>query len=189
MNSTSTYRKYFFGCLILLISVATISYGQKDKSGLLVVKKLPFTEPKDQSNTGTCWSFATTSLIESQTMSSGYGKFDLSEMFTVRNIYIEKAKNYILRGGKAQFGAGGLGHDVIHAFTTYGAMPESVFSGLMLNQRGHNHWEMDNKLKLYLDSILRSQPVRPEWVHGFENILDDYLGKPPATFQYGEKQY
>ena len=48
---------------------------------------------------------------------------DLSEMFSVRNIYIEKAQNYILRQGHTQFGEGGLGHDQIRAVALYGAMP------------------------------------------------------------------
>ena len=56
-------------------------------------------------------------------MKNNLGQMDLSEWFTVRNIYIEKAKNYILRQGHTQFGEGGLGHDQIRAVALYGAMP------------------------------------------------------------------
>src|SRR5687768_3409216 len=63
------------------------------------VKQIACTPIKNQSNTGTCWSFSTTSLIESQCMSAGLGEFDLSEMFIVRNIYLDKARNYMLRQG------------------------------------------------------------------------------------------
>src|SRR6266508_2604244 len=67
------------------------------------VKTLKATPVKNQAMTGTCWCFATTSLIESEEIRKDKKEIDLSEMFTVRNMYIEKAKNYILRGGKAQF--------------------------------------------------------------------------------------
>src|SRR6266511_2200481 len=95
------------------------------------VKTLKATPVKNQAMTGTCWCFATTSLIESEEIRKENKEIDLSEMFTVRNIYIEKAKNYILRGGKAQFGEGGLGHDEIRAAALYGAVLEAEYSELL----------------------------------------------------------
>ncbi|MBL7774998.1 MAG: aminopeptidase, partial [Saprospiraceae bacterium] len=50
-------------------------------------KRLPATAVKSQGNTGTCWSFSTTSFLESELIRMGKGTHDLSEMFTVRNIY------------------------------------------------------------------------------------------------------
>jgi bleomycin hydrolase len=159
------------------------------QANLEVTRLLPHTPVKNQANTGTCWSFSTTSLVESQTIKNGRGTFDLSEMFTVRNIYKEKAKNYVLRQGKAQFGPGGLGHDVIHAMQVYGAIPENIYSGLPLSQQHHDHGLLDRKLKSYLDSLLGTRPLPDNWMGGFENILDEHLGKPPATFTYQEKVY
>lgn len=156
---------------------------------LTVVKKIEYTPIKNQASTGTCWSFSTVSLIESQTIKNGLGEFDISEMYIVRNIYTEKAKNYILRQGVAQFSPGGLGHDVIRAIANYGAVPESVYSGLMLGEKSHNHNKLDARLKSYLDSLLKSRPVPQNWMKGFQSILDDHLGKAPETFQYRERQY
>jgi bleomycin hydrolase len=155
----------------------------------MVLKKSEFTPVKNQANTGTCWSFSTTSLIESTSIKNGVGDFDLSEMFTVRSIYTEKAKNYILRQGSAQFGPGGLGHDVIHAMTRYGAMPENMYSGLMLGIKNHDHSKMDVQLKNYLDSLLKKRPIPGNWMAGFQHIMDEHLGKAPETFTYKEKQY
>jgi bleomycin hydrolase len=128
-------------------------------------------------------------LVESQTLGKGIDEVDLSEMFVARNIYKEKAINYIMRQGKAQFGEGGLGHDVIRAISIYGAVPENVYSGLMLGQMSHDHSQLEVKLKAYLDSVLSNRPLAKNWMNGFDQILDDHLGKVPSTFTYGEKNF
>lgn len=156
---------------------------------LIPVNRIEHTPIKDQSETGTCWSFSTTSLVESQTLKAKLGEFDLSEMFMVRNIYLEKARNYILRQGAAQFGPGGLGNDVINSVAKYGALPESVYSGLLLGETSHDHSELDKKLKSYLDGLLANRPIAADWMKGFQAILDDHLGKVPETFVYREKVY
>lgn len=156
---------------------------------LSLIKSSTYTPVKNQANTGTCWSFSTVSLVESQAIKNGAGEFDISEMFIVRNIYVEKAKNYILRQGSAQFGEGGLGHDVIRAMTNYGAVPESIYSGLPLGSKFHDHGKLAGKLKSYLDSLLQHRPLPADWVTNVESILDDHLGKAPESFKYGEKIY
>ena len=123
--------------------------GVKAVSGDLFIggKKNFSTGIKDQERTNTCWSFATTSLVESQVFKNRLGAYDLSEMFTVRNIYIEKARNYILRQGHAQFSEGGLGHDVIRAYTTYGAVPQNVYPGLLKGEMVYDHQLFFKELK------------------------------------------
>lgn len=178
--------------LLLLLFVSTqwvLAQPSKDAAELNSIKQVSHTPPKDQASTSTCWSFATTSLIESQAISQNVGELDLSEMFTVRNIYIEKAKNYILRQGKAQFSPGGLGHDVVHSVQTYGAIPEYAYSGLLLGNKSHDHDELDGKLKGYLQNVLKTKPLPADWLDGFNKILDDYLGVVPQNFIYKEKTY
>lgn len=183
-------QKTFLAVLLLAGTCVTLAQPSRDNgTALTVIKKVEHTPVKDQALTGTCWSFSTTSLVESQAMLSKAGVFDLSEMFTVRNIYMEKARNYILRQGSAQFGSGGLGNDVINAMARYGAVPENVYSGLLLGKRHHDHRALDSKLKSYLDSLLKTRPVPRNWMDGFRSILDDHLGKVPETFTYNEKVY
>ncbi len=182
---------------LIFICATLTSIAQKDKTianETKVKDKVINTPPaeimlantpvKNQSMTGTCWCFGTTSLIESQCLKNNLGEIDLSEMFAVRNIYIEKAKNYILRQGRTQFGEGGLGHDMIRATEHYGALPESAYSGLINGNKMHNHQKLFGLLKDYLDSTLKNIPIPANWLEGYIKILDEQMGKPPVTVTY-----
>lgn len=161
-----------------------------DNNGFSILKNNAATAVKDQGNTGTCWCFATISLIESECLRKGAEKPDISEMYTVRNTYLYKARNYVLRQGDSRFGEGGLGHDVLNAAGKYGLMPESAFSGLKEGEKRFNHSEMEKALKTYLDSILKKRPVPNDWEMKYASIMDEYMGQtPPATFDYNGKTY
>ena len=75
---------------------------------------------KSQGSTGTCWCFATTSFIESELLRQEKGEHDLSEIFVVKNVYLNKAHNYLRRQGKTNFGEGALAHDYIRAASEHG---------------------------------------------------------------------
>jgi bleomycin hydrolase len=161
-------------------------------TGEFVTGKKNFATPvKDQARTGTCWSFSTTSMLESQVVKNKLGTYDLSEMYTVRNIYVEKARNYILRQGHTQFSEGGLGHDVIRAIATYGAVPESVYAGLKGEGKSHDHGLMFKDLKRYLDSTLKIKSFNSTsgWLDGYTKILDQYLGPLPEGFKFNNRHY
>ena len=153
------------------------------------VKTLKATSVKNQAMTGTCWCFATTSLVESEEIRKENKEIDLSEMFTVRNMYIEKAKNYILRNGRAQFGEGGLGHDEIRAVASYGAVPLRVYTGLLNGATNYDHQILFSALQKYLDSVLRRKPISDNWLEGYTKILDENFGAPPKEFSYNGKTY
>jgi bleomycin hydrolase len=184
-------KRFVFAIHLLLI--ATFVFAQTSAPlktpQFFDVKTLKATSVKNQAMTGTCWCFATTSLVESEEIRKDKTDIDLSEMFTVRNIYIEKAKNYILRDGKAQFGEGGLGHDEIRAVANYGAVPLNAYSGLINGEKSYNHQKLFNELKHYLDTILKIQPIPNDWLDGYIKILDNYLGVPPKEFSYDGKTY
>lgn len=159
-------------------------------NGFTVERNNLATPVKNQAMTRTCWSFSTSSLIESQFMKSkGPEEIDLSEMFTVYNIYVEKAKNYLLRQGKAQFSEGGLGHDLIRSYSSYGAMPDAAFSGLKGDEKLLNHSKLAIILKEYLDSLLKHPPIAATWMEGYKKLLNDAMGTPPADFEYNSKRY
>ncbi len=180
-------------CFVILAALAgttgLFAQGTAEKPTFYEIKTIKTTAVKNQARTGTCWCFSTTSLVESEAIRKTKKEVDISEMFTVRNIYIEKAKNYILRTGKAQFGEGGLGHDMIRAMELYGAMPESAYSGLVNGATEFNHGAMFNKLEAYLNETLKKTPVAENWLDGYVQILNEYMGAPPAEFNYEGKTY
>lgn len=160
-----------------------------------VIKDNPATTVKSQARTNTCWSYSTVAMLEGECMKETDAPQDVSEMYIVRNIYIEKAKNYILRLGNDRFDEGGMGHDAIRAIARYGAVPESVFSGLKPGAAEHDHSALAPMLKNYLDSILKQKPpIATTWLTGFTRLLDGALGggtfpSPDSYFEYRGKQY
>lgn len=153
-----------------------------------IVKQIDATDVKSQDQTGTCWSFSTTSFIESEILRISGEKLDISEMYIARKIYLEKAENYLRYHGKANFSQGGLSHDFLRAMAKYGLMPEEVYSGKK-NANTHNHGKLEITLKLYLDSILNFKTIDPHWKEEFETIIDQYLGPCKAIFTYKGKEY
>jgi bleomycin hydrolase len=148
------------------------------------------TSIKNQQNTGTCWSFATSSFLESELIRMGKKEeFDLSEMYFVRQIFMDKAQNYVYRQGKAQFGQGGLSHDVTRAFMEAGAVPESVYSGKLPGEYMHDHSEMEVALKGMLDVITQQKKPTSKWMASVSGILDAYMGRVPEKFTVNGKEY
>lgn len=154
---------------------------------LIDVKINDATGVKNQGMSGTCWCFSVVSILESGMINAGVSSPDLSEMYIVRNIYFDKAKNYILRQGFTRFSEGAFTHDVIPAITKYGMVPEDVYpnsaSGTI------NHQGFDVKLKKFLDSVIAKTPISPDWQINFNKMLDEKFGKVPAEFTYQGKTY
>lgn len=163
----------------------TVGFGFRD------IKVIPHTSVKDQNKSGTCWCFSGTSFIEDEILRQGGDSLDLSEMFTVRQCYLDKAIRYIRLYGQTNFAAGGSALDVPYVWKRYGAMPEEVYSGLQYGEEKHVHGELDAALKAYLDAIKANpnKKLSTAWLKGAEGILDAYLGEVPETFTYRGKTY
>ncbi len=146
---------------------------------------------ESQGNTGTCWSFSTSSFLESEIYRINGKLIDLSEIYTVRNTYPDKAENYIMRQGKAQFSEGGLAHDVINSVAQYGLVPLDAYTGLAPTENIHNHSEMVVVLKAMLDTYVKNpgRKLSKKWKPAISGILDLYLGENLNTFSYDGKQY
>ncbi len=178
----------------LIISLSVICYsfiGFSQEYQFSTPIDLECSTVKSQGNTGTCWSYSTSSFIESEIFRITKKNIDISEMYTVRNTYPKKAWNYVMRQGKAQFSEGGLSHDVINAVAAYGLVPEASFTGLQTNETKHNHSEMIAVLKAMLNAYIKNpaKKLSPRWKTSVAAILDIYLGKNPTYFTYDGKKY
>lgn len=173
----------------ILAFATLISYSQSYKFETII--DLEATNVISQGNTGTCWSFSTSSFLESEIIRITGKKIDLSEMYTVRNTYPKKAWNYVMRQGKTQFSEGGLAHDVINSVKDCGLVPNTVYSGLEANGTRHNHSEMIAVLKGLLDVYIKNPggELSPKWKKVTESVLNIYLGENISTFNYEGIKY
>ncbi|MCK8480763.1 C1 family peptidase [Psychroserpens algicola] len=174
--------------LILLVFTSFFSFSQTYEFETTI--DLEATDVISQGSTGTCWSFSTSSFLESEIRRLTGKQIDLSEMYNVRHTYSKKAWNYVMRQGKAQFSQGGLAHDVINSISEYGVVPNVVYSGLSDGETRHNHSKLADSLKTILNTYLdNTKAYTSNWKTDVEETLDYYLGKDITTFTYEDKQY
>ena len=175
----------FFG--IVLISLTITAQETYKFTPLIDIDATPVIS---QGNTGTCWSFSTSSFLESEIIRLTGKQVDLSEMYNVRNTYPVKADNYVMRQGKAQFSQGGLVHDVLNSTRDFGLVPVDSYSGLFGDATKHNHSQMVATLTAMLETYVKnSKNLSPKWKSSFDATLDVYLGKNITEFTYEGKKY
>mgnify|MGYP003558380219 CR=1 FL=1 len=120
--------------LAICFSQVVFANAQKttvDISGLkpLVIACTPV---KDQYMSGTCWSFSSTSLLESELLKKGKGEADLSEMFIARNSLVRKIRRHLQLKGGNFFTPGGQFHDAV---LKEGAIPVELVRAVLTKQK------------------------------------------------------
>jgi bleomycin hydrolase len=153
------------------------------------VVEMKATPVKDQASTGTCWCFGTTSFIESELLRMGKGEYDLSEMFMVRNNYVDRLEDNYLRQGKGNLGQGGVGHDWFKEFVRNGIVPDQVYKGLNYGSPTHNHSELNSFINAVAGVSVERKKESEQYHQIVNSILDAYLGKVPETFVYKDVSY
>ena len=178
----------FFSTLALV----TLSINAQDITDstyrFTTVKDLPVTSVKNQNNTGTCWSFSTLSMFESELIRLGKGEFDLSEMFVAHKAYLLKADKYMNTNGYSHYSQGGEPNDVADVITKFGIVPQSVYTGLLTGDTIYDHTEIETASKAFLESINKQSTVSRIWKKALSGILDAYLGNIPTEFEYKGKK-
>lgn len=146
---------------------------------------------KNQASSGTCWSYATTSFVESEMLRKGKTPVDLSEMFTVRQVYKDKAERYVRLHGHLNFAQGGATPDVLYVLKKYGAVPYYEYKGLEYGEEKNKHSELESVLKNMLDAVIKNPNGRlsTAWKSAVESTLNAYLGDYPESFNYDGKTY
>ena len=168
------------------------SEGAEAEFKFETVVDLEVTPVKNQGRSGTCWSYATTSFVESEMLRMGKEPVDISEMFTVRHVYTDKADKYVRLHGHLNFAQGGALPDVMYVIKNYGAVPQEIYEGLDYGTDINNHSELEGVLKAQLEQIIKSPnggTISPVWKKSFDATLDAYLGAYPKEFKYEGKTY
>jgi len=175
--------------IIALFLISSTVIAQQNTLKFEVISEVPTTSVKDQASSGTCWSFGTTSFIETELIRLGKGEFDLSEMFTVRCTYEDHASLYVRYHGKLNFSSGAEGWDLLNVVDKYGILPQEAYPGLKVNPKMHNHREMDKVLKAMVDALVDEDKLSTVWDDAISGVLDAYLGELPEEFEYYGKKY
>lgn len=153
------------------------------------VVTVPVTSVKNQASTGTCWCFATTSFIEAELLRQGKGEHDLSEMYTVRQKYMNQLNDNYLRRGRGNIGQGSVAHTMLNVWRKAGAVPEEAYTGINYESDRHNHGELTGFMSAIADVAVKQKKRSPEYDKLVESLFDIYLGEVPETFTYQGKQY
>lgn len=179
--------------LILAFSPVFMSTAQQtpEALGIKLVKAITCSPVQDQYMSSTCWSFAGNSFLESELFVKTGQRINLSEMFVARYSYINKMQQYLAQQGNTFFTPGGQFHDILKVIRQYGIVPETEYSGRPNGETDHNQAMLDTLMFRFAQSLLKQGKTKPakEDLAYMNKILDQWLGKVPATFVYKGKTY
>ena len=145
--------------------------------------------PLSQGNTGTCWCYSTTSLLESEVYRLHNMKVKLSEAFTVYWEYVEKARRYIRERGDSYFSEGSEANAVTRIWKKYGAVPAEAYTGLLQGRKYPNHATMVQEMTTYLEFLKANSAWDEEAaIATITSILNHYMGEPPAAVEVKGKE-
>lgn len=182
------YRVKLLAASLLFLFVWSLqSYAQpSDEIRVLVENKC--SAVKDQGYSGTCWSFASISFIESEIKRTKGIDVDLSEWFIVRNIYPEKVRNFIRTEGNTFLTAGGQTQDVLWVMKHKGLLPEKEFSG-PTKYGQFNSADLDTAVIEFSKGLKWDKYglQSTSWENELNALLKKYLGDCPTSFTYQDK--
>ncbi|WP_395091068.1 aminopeptidase C [Vaginella massiliensis] len=168
-----------------------VSDNSKASFQFTEIINLSQTPVQNQASSGTCWSYSGNSFIESEMIRMGKKPIVLSQVFTARHAYQDRAVQYVKMHGNLALGEGGVFHDVLNVYEKYGAVPYEAYTGLNYGTNKNQFGEMSAALEGFLSGIVQNKngKLTPNWTSAYAGILDAYLGKYPATFTYEGKKY
>lgn len=183
------------GCFAQDVLVNSLKLNASDKSKenfkFTEVINLGTTSVKSQGSSGTCWSYSTNSFLESEMIRLGKQPVELSQIYSARNVYVEKGVNYVRMHGAITLGDGGALHDVINMYKKYGTVPREVYTGLNYGTDKNKFAEMGALIEGVLTAVVKNPngELTPNWQKAYAAVIDSYLGKVPDNFTYKGKNY
>ena len=171
--------------LTVFVLSTSVLFAQEEFTIVKEVKHLPVIS---QGSTGTCWSFATTSFLESEVMRKGLPETDLSEMFFVRYAYLDKADQYLLYHGNNNFGQGGQAHDVINVLREHGLSTFEAYPGIKEDGK-YKHRELAAQLEQEVKDLNKKRKdFDATDLSSLEPILKEQIGKLPKKIKEDGKK-
>lgn len=181
--------KIFSLLFVFAFVVSFSTFAQEDKEVFLIEKEIKHLPVVSQGSTGTCWSFATTSFLESEAIRNGNPETKLSEMYFVKYGYKNKVEEYMLYHGNNNFGQGGLSHDVINVLHENGMVTYDALPGERIEDR-YNHRELEKELK---EKIIEINKKRRDFdakeIDQVDEVLNEEIGVSPEKVKIGDKNY
>ncbi len=146
--------------------------------------------PTPQYLTGTCWSFSTTSFMESEVKRLTGREIKLSEMWTAYWEYVEKIHGWIERRGEQVFGEGSESNALMRVWKKYGVVPRSSYEGTTAEDGRFDHSLMHRRLRAFL-KWCKEQNFWDEKVilTACRAIMDETMGRPPETVTWEGETY
>lgn len=146
--------------------------------------------PLNQDSTLICWSFSTSSFLESEMERLGMEPVRLSVVYPVYYAFVEKAKRFIKTRGASRFAAGDLFTGVLDIYREYGAIPAESYGNKVEGTNAFNHNTLYRELSRLMDRVKKEglwneKNVVPQ----VRRILDRHLGAPPHRFTWKGKSY
>ena len=138
--------------------------------------------PTPQYLTGTCWSFSSTSFIESEIHRMSGQEIKLSEMWTAYWEFVNKARGYIASRGESNFDHGSQTAALLRVYREHGVVRRADYEGVLAEDGRFDHDLMVERMNEFLDWC-RDQGFWDEGeiqVNGHNFIL--YLRKAAAIF-------
>lgn len=192
--------KWIIGLLIVVCLSLFVRYGLKfyNKSQQKRIKSefvftdlinLGCTSVKNQGASNTCWSYTGNSFLESEMIRMGKKPIEISQIYTARQAYLEKARTFVRLHGGLSMKEGGQLHDVLNTYRKYGAMPRSAYSGLRGKATYNDFRELTPALNTMLKVLVKNKRLTSNWERAYIATMDAYLGELPAQFNYEGKMY
>ncbi len=174
-----------FGIVSLIITNGIQLKAQDSIVGFIydTIANVPTTSVKSQYKSGTCWSYAATSYIESEILRIDKKEYDLSEMYFVNYGYRLKAISFVQLHGLANFSPGGQAHDVLDVIREHGISTQKNYPGKIKGYDKEVHGELNAGLTAYLKAVVKKLDgvLSQSWYDSFVALLDSYMGAPPAA--------
>ncbi|MFH1177289.1 MAG: peptidase C1 [Acidobacteriota bacterium] len=141
--------------------------------------------PVRQYNTGTCWSFSTTSFYESEVYRLTGQQIRLSPLFTVYWEYVEKMRRFVRERGDSLVAEGSESNAVPRIWKQYGAVPLAAYPGVLAADGRHDHAHLIEQLGNLGEWMKAHDMWEEERAMGMVRaILDRELGPPPERITF-----